>query len=274
MYLNMDKNGNVYQSAQHRSDGMGYEKGPEQVDYGDVSLGNVYQNAENKRQETWNTLNQMNGVEKLQEERNIKELERHEFLGNLQEQRQINHERNPAVQDNLKYEAAKQYLHGADYDQLKISGYGKSAYGMEGPSRQDKARWAAVQQSMGNEPSDAESSFVHDVSDEEQHQYMLEQEFERQSSLSRQEELLNADAPLNETNNVEDAELPPIDAELTPPGIQRQMAEAEAAAREAEAQARIAEAQASKGIQIDFKKLLTPRNVVFAGIAYLVLFRK
>jgi len=184
----MDKKGNVYQAASHRSDGLGFEDVAEVVDEKDV----YYEGAALESSREINAANQsyekFNLIEKMKEDQVAFKNER--LKRNL---RAINNKIdevaiNADVQESIRYEGLMQNMDkSADFNQLEISGYGLSSDGIIGPSAREKAVEIALRQQMGEEIPVAEYSYAseetYDVSQAEKEAAAMEEAYKRKSNI-------------------------------------------------------------------------------------------
>lgn len=173
MLLSMDKNGNIYQAASHRPDGKGLERIPELSGGGDVALENPYYQAEAKRQKYNKLLDAHNAQDKLIDEAQKRQMGM--YKAQMKKQAVINDtiHRSPSNQQALIQEAVLQGLHGADFDMLSLSGYGKTSDGRKGKSSQQRAYESAILQGMGHTPQLGEQGLVYDLDPYEKEQYEL-----------------------------------------------------------------------------------------------------
>ena len=187
MLLSMDKKGNIYQSASHRPDGKGVERIPVLSGGGDVALENPYYRAEAERQRKNKVLDAHNAQEKIIEETQKRQMG--QFRKYKAREMVANDivRRDPENQKALLHEAVLQSLHGADFDMLSISGYGKTSDGRKGKSSQQRAYEAAILQGMGHAtPQMGEQGLVFDLDPYEKEQWELSIEAEKAKVDNRQ----------------------------------------------------------------------------------------
>jgi hypothetical protein len=220
MLLSMDKKGNVYQAASHRSDGLGFEDVAEVVDEKDV----YYESAALETSREINAANQgydkFNLIEKMREDQIAFKNERLK-----QNARKINNvideiNTNADVQESLRYEGLMQNMDkSADFNQLEISGYGLSADGIIGPSAREKAIEIALRQQMGEEIPSAEYTYVeeaiYDVGQAETEAAAAQESYKRKSFVAAERDYLKQPEQYVINPAAVKALLPPIEADLT-----------------------------------------------------------
>lgn len=188
MLLSMDENGQIYQAAAHRPDGKGVERIPTVSGAGDVTLDSAYLREDIKREKE-NKLRTVNNLKEINNAVLAKQIEdARRVVLKRKLDKAMEAENYPHVQRAKLESAALQNLHGADFDQLGLSGYGKSSDGLRGKTAKDRAIEAALLQGFGNAPV-AESSFIADVSPEEIEQYQLEQEAKKATMVQQMKQV-------------------------------------------------------------------------------------
>lgn len=219
--LSMDKNGNIYQAAAHRPDGKGMESIPTLSGGGDVALENPYQQAEYKRQKYNKLLEAHNAQDKLIEQTQKRQMGAYRQAKKKQAVINETIHRNPANQQALLHEAVLQGLHGADFDMLALSGFGKTSDGRRGKSSQQRALESAILQGMGHTPQLGEQGLVFELDPYEKEQYELSIAAEQvkkqniENQIAVQESTQTAQAPATQA-----ASLPPLLAPASQPAIE------------------------------------------------------
>lgn len=195
MLLSMDENGEIYQAASHRPDGKGVERIPTLSGAGDVTLDSTYLREDIKREKE-NKIRNINNLREIDSAVMARQIEMaKQAVLKRKLDKAMDAESLPHVKRAKLEAAALQGLHGADFDQLGLSGYGKSSDGLRGKTAKDKAIEAALLQGFGTAPI-AESNYIADVSPEEIEQYQLEQEAKKISMTQQMKQVgVIVDAP-------------------------------------------------------------------------------
>jgi hypothetical protein len=220
MLLSMDKKGNVYQAASHRSDGLGFEDVAEVVDEKDV----YYEGAALETSRQINAANQsyekFNLIEKMREDqvafKNERLKKNARKINALIDEVNIN----PDVQEALRYEGIIQNMDkSADFNQLEISGYGLSSDGIIGPSPREKAVEIALRQQMGETIPVAEYTYAeeatYDVGQAEKEAAAMEEAYKRKSLIAAEREYLKQPDQYVVNPAAVKALLPPLEADLS-----------------------------------------------------------
>lgn len=252
--LAMDNNGEIYEAASYRPDGKGFERSAKMSGMGDVALEAPYLKAAQKLNNEHDKLKKLRLAEDAANE--IAKRRRAYKIKLANEMEKASNNLLNVNQKALTHAAVLQGLHGADFDQLSLSGYGKSSDGLRGDNMKQKAVNTALLQGMGEEVTMAEVEAIYDLSPAEMEQHILEEEAKIAKAV--QDEVKSSESSGIDNRKPERVDIPMYSS----PGITKQILTAQASSEAA-------------SLNLETQKLKAEQNkkLLMYGIGALVLLK-